>query len=146
MLNINKKYNSSKEIVKKYNLIQFSKNTDLVFKKIDSIEEVIEVYREATSIKYITKSNIIIKHEKWDDVITIMDEDNNKAKSVYLVRDFLNVESLDNNIIPTNQTKTLKNIINGLLNHLGNEEFNYMNSPHNETFEYYSNEFKNLIK
>ena len=55
MLNINKKYNSSKEIVKKYNLIQFSKNTDLVFKKIDSIEEIKEVYREDTSIKYITK-------------------------------------------------------------------------------------------
>ena len=87
---IKKEYNSSKEIVRKYNLIQFSKNTDLVFEKIDSIEEIIEVYREDTFIKYITKSEIVIKNEKWDDVVTIMDEDNNKAKEVYLVRDFLN--------------------------------------------------------
>ena len=96
MLNINKKYNSSKEIVRKYNLISFSKNTDLVFKKIDSIEEIEEVYREDTFIKYITKSNVVIKHEKWDDIVTIMDLNNSKAKSVYLVRDFLNVETINN--------------------------------------------------
>ena len=89
MLDINKKYNSSKEIVRKYNLISFSKNTDLVFKKIDSMAEIKEVYREDTSIKYITKSNVVIKHEKWDDIIIIMDENNEIAKKVYLVRDFL---------------------------------------------------------
>ena len=93
MLDINQKYNSSKKVIAEFNKISFSLNTDLVFKKIDSIVAIKMVYTDGYNIKYRTKLNSIdgiIKHEKWDDIVTIMDENNDVAKEVYLVRDFLN--------------------------------------------------------
>lgn len=93
MIDLNKEYNSSKEIIERYNEISFSKNTDLVFEKIDSMQEIKQVSESSgfMVIKYVTKSGLVIKHEKWDDVVTIMDKDNNKAKDVYLVREFLKI-------------------------------------------------------
>ena len=95
MLETNKKYNTTLDIVKKYNKISFSLNSDKVFKKIDTIATIRNVYKEGIYIKYIVASEDlntrVIKHEIWDDVVTIMDIKNDSAKSVYLVNDFLNI-------------------------------------------------------
>ena len=95
MIETNKKYNTTLDIVIKYNKISFSVNSDKVFEKIDSIATIRNVYKESTYIKYIVVckhlNTRVIKHEIWDDVVTIMDIKNDSAKSVYLVNDFLNI-------------------------------------------------------
>ena len=96
MLDTNIKYNSGKKVVEQYNEISFSLNTDLVFQKIDNLTPIKYVYNENSDIKYITKLGVVIKHEKWDDIVTIMDQDNLKAYKVYLVSDFLNINNLNN--------------------------------------------------
>jgi hypothetical protein len=94
MLETNKKYNTTLDIVKKYNKISFSVNSDKVFKKIDSIATIRNLYKERTYIKYVVAcedcNTRVIKHQIWDDVVTIMDIKNDSARSVYLVNDFLN--------------------------------------------------------
>ena len=84
----------SSDMRKKYNKISFSVNSDKVFEKIDSIATIRNVYKEGTYIKYIIASEDlntrVIKHEIWDDVVTIMDIKNDLAKNVCLVNDFLN--------------------------------------------------------
>ena len=115
MLNIKNEYKSSKQIVKKYNDISFSINSDDVFEKIDTLTEIFNVWTDRHEIiymvnkvyhaekrlrKYITKKTNgyidrrVIKHNKWDDTIVIMDKNNNYAKKVYLVRDFLKLEEV----------------------------------------------------
>ena len=90
-------------------------NSDDVFEKIDTLTEIFNVWTDRHEIiymvnkvyhaekrlrKYITKKTNgyidrrVIKHNKWDDTIVIMDKNNNYAKKVYLVRDFLKLEEV----------------------------------------------------
>ena len=83
--------NASDEILKKYDEISFSIHTDRVFKKIDSNYTIKAVYSDKFYHTYITTS-CIIKFEKWDNVVTIMDHNNKHAQEVYLVNKFLGKE------------------------------------------------------
>ena len=86
--------NASEEILKKYNKISFSIYSDRVFKKIDKHFNITDIFNEDGCHRYIISiPNMervqVIKFEKWDNVVTIMDENNKYAKEVYLVTKFL---------------------------------------------------------
>ena len=97
MLNIKNNYKAGKEIVKTYNTISFSISTDRIFEKIDSLATIFNVWKSEEDIVYRTKkesSDGVIKHNKWDNTITIMDSNNRYAKKVYLVSEFLALDTL----------------------------------------------------
>lgn len=86
--------NASEEIVKKYNDMSCSIWSDKVFKKIDKHFNITDIFNEDGCHRYIIAiPNMeriqVIKFNTWDNVVTIMDNENKYAEEVYLVTKFL---------------------------------------------------------
>jgi hypothetical protein len=102
-----KNYKQSNHILTTFDSIgSASIGTDKVFNKISNnltIETITK--HDKSTIVYVTSTSgrsnepkVIIKHHSHDNTITIMDQNNNQAREVYMISNFISIKSMAQNL------------------------------------------------